>query len=164
MLRDETVPLPDGTLSAKKGDEVEAPRWVARVLVARGAAKLKDEVDITYLNSYQYRERRTAAPSQLPQLPPDFYIKVSEYLRSLDEQLRTSPSAMLMRDRESGEKALMEIAQLRLSKVIRLAQVESQEDLTASMTPEEALLYTRLRELLGSWKSYVASLAGGEST
>ena len=162
ILKDVRIPVTDKPMDLRKGSEVELPRWVAEVLVEDGVAKFKDVIDLNYINAYHYKEKRTASTSQLSQLPPDFYVKVKEYIKSLEESLRSSPNFMLLNDREVSEKNLLEISQIRLGKIIRLAQTEVQEDVTPLLTPEETLVYSLVREVVESWRSYIQSLVGGE--
>ncbi|ESQ23187.1 MAG: GINS complex subunit Sld5 [uncultured Acidilobus sp. MG] len=161
ILRDYVLTLPEGKLSVKKGDEVEVPRWMVQTLMSRGVAKPKDVVDVNYINSYHYKERRTSAITQLSQLPQDFYVAVGEYLRRLDEEIRAQPSHMLINDRDVSEKSLLELSQLRLNKIMRLAQTDTEEDVLGNMTPEEALVYSVIRETVNSWRKYIQSLIGG---
>ncbi|MGC9210024.1 MAG: GINS complex subunit Sld5 [Acidilobus sp.] len=161
ILKDYSLVLPEGRLSVKKGDEVDVPRWLASVLISRGIAKPKDEVDVNYINSYHYRERRSSTTSQLVQLPPDFYVTVGDYIRRLEEQIKVQPSHMLINDRDVSEKNLLELSQLRLNKIIRLAQTDAGDEALPNMTPEEALLYSSIKETIESWRRYVQGLIGG---
>lgn len=161
VLRDYSLPLPSERLTVKKGDEVEVPRWLAQTLVERGVAKPKDEVDVNFINGYHYKERRSSSSSQLVQLPQDFYVSVGEYLRRLDEQIKAQPSHMLINDRDVSEKNLLELSQLRLNKILRLAQTDAGDEALNSMTPEEALLYSAIKETVESWRKFVQGLVGG---
>ncbi|MGC9112503.1 GINS complex subunit Sld5 [Acidilobus sp.] len=160
ILNDCTIPLPDGPLQAKKGDEVEVPRWIAEVLSKEGYAKPKEEVDVNYINNYHYKERRSASGSHLAQLPSDFYVAVGEFIRSLDEAIKRSPSHMLINDKDVSEKNVIELSQLRLSKIVRLAQTDMGDEEVPNMTPEEVLIYTQLKNAFNSWKNYIQSLMG----
>ncbi|MGC9071415.1 MAG: GINS complex subunit Sld5 [Acidilobus sp.] len=161
IVKDYNLVLAEGRLSAKKGDEVEVPRWLAQALLVKGIARPKEEVDVNYINSYHYKERRSSTTSQLTQLPPDFYIAVGEYIRGLEEQIKAQPSHMLINDRDVSEKNLLELSQLRLNKIMRLAQTDAGNEAVPSMTPEEALLYSTIKETIESWRKYIQDLVGG---
>jgi len=68
---------------------------------------------------------------------------------------------MLINDRDVSEKSLLELSQLRLNKIMRLAQTDTEEDVLGNMTPEEALVYSVIRETVNSWRKYIQSLIGG---
>lgn len=161
ILKEYTITLPGERLSVKKGDEIEVPRWMAEWLIERGVAKPKEEVDLNFINGYHFKERRSSSSSQLAQLPPDFYVTVGEYMRRLDEQIKAQPSHMLINDRDVSEKNVLELSQLRLNKIIRLAQTDAGDEALTNMTPEEALLYSAIKETVESWRRYVQSLVGG---
>ncbi len=162
VLKDARIPLPDGYIEAKKGDEIDVPRWEAEILAREGIAKVKEEVDVNYINNFHYKERRSASGSQLVQLPQDFYVAVGSYIKSLDEAIKVSPSHMLINDKDISEKNVMELAQIRLSKIIRLSQTDLGDEEVGNMTPEEVLIYSQLKETVNSWKKYIQSLTGVE--
>ena len=164
ILSDCRVPLPEGPLQAKKGDEVEVPRWIAEVLVSQGLAKYKEEVNVNYVNMYHYKERRSTTGSQLAQLPPDFYVSVGEFIRSLEEEIKRSPSHMLINDKDMSEKNIIELSETRLSKIIRLAQTDMGDEEVPKMTPEEALVYSQLKTTVSAWKKYIESLMGSQAS
>ncbi|MEB2793824.1 MAG: DNA replication complex GINS family protein [Caldisphaeraceae archaeon] len=166
LLRDyNSLPMPGGVMSVRKGDEIEVPRWEAEFLKERGVAEIKEEgIDIDYINNYHFREKRNSAPNQLTSLPQDFYLKIRSFIKKLDEAISKSPSHMLINDREAAEKNFLELSDVRLIKIIRLSQTDGDE-LKDRMTPEELLLYTTMKEIVKSWKEYVQSLikGGGEA-
>ncbi|MCE4613611.1 MAG: DNA replication complex GINS family protein [Desulfurococcales archaeon] len=163
FLRDyRGLPTPGGILNARRGDEIELPRWQAMELASRGIVEIKDSsVDIDYVNMYHFRERKKTGANELSQLPQDFYMKAGELVRRLNSLIRESPTQMLFRDREVVERNLVELAESRATKLLRLAQSGS-EEFKERMTPEEALVYKVIRDTIESWRSYIGSLARGE--
>ncbi|MEB3859865.1 MAG: DNA replication complex GINS family protein [Desulfurococcales archaeon] len=158
FLRDyDNLPTPGGILSARRGDEIELPRWQAALLASKGVVEVKDSsVDIDYINMYHFREKKKAGANELSQLPQDFYMKAGELVERLDRLIRESPSHMLFRDRDVLERNLMELAESRLAKLLRLAQSGS-EEFKERMTPEEALVYKVIRDTIESWRGYIRS-------
>ena len=157
------LPLPQGTVTVRRGDELEVPRWQARLLASRGLVEIRERgLDIDAVNMYHYREKRGQAANQLQGLPQDFYLAARDLVARLNEMIRESPSTMLIRDREVLEKNLLDLAETRLSKLLRLA-VSGGEEFKERMTPEEALIYDLVRGVVEVWRSYAKELAGGGS-
>jgi DNA replication factor GINS len=167
FLRDyKGLPTPGGVLNAKRGDEIELPRWQALLLASKGVVEVRDAgIDIDYVNMYHFREKKKIGANELSQLPQDFYMKAGELVERLDSLIRDNPSHMLFRDRDVVERNIIELAESRLVKLLRLAQSGS-EEFKERMTPEEALVYKVIRGTIESWRSYVESLTrargGGE--
>ncbi|MCE4598825.1 MAG: DNA replication complex GINS family protein [Desulfurococcales archaeon] len=153
------LPTPGGVINARKGDELELPRWQARLLEAEGIVDVREQdMDIDYVNTYHFREKKRVAANQLSQMPRDFYLKAKELVDRLNKLIRESPSHMLLRDREIVEKNLIELAESRLVKIMRLAQTGGGEELRDRMTPEEVLVYDSLKNIVESWRSYIRSI------
>lgn len=156
----EGLPLPNGRVTARKGDEMDLPRWQARLLAGMGYVEIKDRgVDINEINMIHYRERRGRGAEVQP-LPQDFYFKVREYVEKLNEAIRESPASMLIREREAAEKNVLDLADTRLVKILRLAQTGSSE-FKDRMTPEERILFDVLQSLVEDWRRYVKKVAAG---
>jgi len=162
FLKDvERVPLPSGIVNMKRGDEVEMPRWQARILASEGLVEIKERaLTIDEVNLYHYREKRSQAAGAIQGLQQDFYLKVRELVRSLNEEIKRNPTSMLLRDRETLEKNLLDLAESRLVKIMSLAQAGG-EEYREKMTPEETIIYEALRSLLATWREYISRLARG---
>jgi DNA replication factor GINS len=159
----ENLPLPSGVVSLKRGDEIELPRWQARELLKRGFIEVKEKkLGLDEVNLYHYREKRSQNVSAPQPLPQDFYLKARELIRELDEAIRKSPSSMLLRDREILEKNIIELAETRLLKIIRLAQAGG-EEYRERLTPEETIMHSVVRSLLEAWRDYITALLKGET-
>ncbi len=152
------LPTPAGRVNARRGDELDLPRWQARLLEANGLVEVKDKkLDIDTVNTYHYREKRRTAANQLTPLPNDFYLKARELVEELNKLIQEHPTHMLLRDREILEKNLVELAETRLVKILRLA-LTSGEELRDRMTPEENLVYTGVNEITRMWKEYITGI------
>ncbi len=159
----ENLPLPSGVVSIKRGDELELPRWQVNELLKEGCVDVKDKrLELDEVNLYHYREKRTQGASAPQQLPQDFYLRAKELAKRLDESIRKNPSSMLLRDREMLEKNIIELADTRLLKILRLAQAGG-EEYRDKLTPEEVIIYNIVRSLLESWREYISALLRGDN-
>jgi len=156
------LPTSAGRVNARRGDELELPRWQARILEERGIVEVKDKkLDIDTVNTYHYREKRKTAANQLSPLPSDFYLKARELVEELNKLIKEKPSHMLLKDREILEKNLIELAETRLLKIVRLA-LTSSEEFRERMTPEETLVYMNIHDTASTWRSYIEEIFRGE--
>ncbi len=154
----QNLPTPAGRVNARRGDELELPRWQARLLEENGVVEVKDKrLDIDTVNTYHYREKRKTAANQLTPLPTDFYLKAKELVEELNKLIKERPSHMLLKDREILEKNLVELAETRLMKIVRLA-LTSGEELRERMTPEESLIYLNVHEATLTWRNYIEGI------
>ncbi len=152
---EEGIPTPAGMVRARRGDELEIPRWQAKLLAEKGVVTLKDkDIDIDTINMYHYKEKKRSAANQITSLPHDFYLKVAELVEKLDALIRERPSHIFIRDREILEKNLAELAEARLAKIIRLATT-GEGGLRDRLTPEETIVYDILHDVISSWREYV---------
>ncbi len=156
------LPAPGGRLNARKGDELELPRWQARILEEKGIVEVKDKrLSIDTVNNFHYREKRKTGANQLIQLPLDFYLKARELVEELNQLIKEKPSHMLLKDREMLEKNLIELAETRLMKIVRLA-LTGGEELRERMTPEETLVYMNIHDSVSRWRRYIEEIFRGE--
>jgi len=163
FLRDyPKLPTPSGLIDARRGDEVELPRWQARILKDQGYVDFREQqVDIDYVNRYHFKERKSSGASQLIGIPQDFYFKAGELVGKLNIVIRENPSHALLRDREITEKNIIDIAEARLSKILRLVYSESR-DIVEKVTPEEFALFNYMLNAVEQWRSYIKSIARGD--
>lgn len=155
------LPLPQGMMNVRRGDELEVPRWQARELERMGLAEIRDRgLDIDAINMYHYGEKRGRAANQLQGLPRDFYLAARDLIERLDSMIKESPSTMLIRDREVVEKNLIDLAETRLAKILRLAS-SGGEEFKERMTPEESIAYDSIRSIVEVFRDYVRGLVGG---
>jgi len=159
------LPTPSGIISVKKGDEIEIPRWQARILEREGAVEvLEDPIDAKKIMMYHYQEKKRSQATTLAELPQDFYLKVRDYIRRIDEAVREDPrkvNYVLLRERENIERSLYDLAQTRLSKIVRLALSDG-EEFRGRMTPEERLVYNQVYGASRAWRDYIRSIFRGE--
>ena len=164
FLRDHPeLPTLGGVLNVKKGDELELPRWQAKMLATKGYVEVKDsQVDIDYVNYVHYHEVKKHAANKIVDVNPHFYMKIKELIEEIDRALLERPSHMLVTDRESIERKVMQIAQRRLSKMVRLVMSGGGDEVKDKLTPEEAILMRSLESSLEAWNGYIAGLFSKE--
>ena len=153
------LPTPGGVINARRGDEVELPRWQARLLEREGYVEVRERpIDIDYINYVHYHEVRKQAANKLVDVPQSFYMSVRELIDKIDAALLEKPSHMLITDRENIERKVLQIAQRRLSKIVRLVLTGGGEEVKDKLTPEEAIVLKELESAVGAWSRYIASL------
>lgn len=145
--------------SAKVGQEIEVPYWVARELVQLGYAKFRDEDILNYgsLSKIHWRETIPAS-RQLPSLQPSFYCMLRRHLSELQQLSRQDQ--VKLRELEKTEGLVRDIVNCRVRKIVSLAASPTpSEELIQGLTLEERTLYWRLNKTIEEWKS---SLLGKE--
>ncbi len=153
------LPTPGGVINVSKGDELELPRWQAKLLESEGYVEVRERgVDIDYINYVHYHEVKKTAANRLVEVPPSFYRSVGELVEKIDRALLEKPSHMLVTDRENVERMVLQIAQRRLSKMVRLALTGGGGEVKDKLTPEEALVMSALEEIVSAWSRFVSSL------
>ncbi len=159
------LPTPHGRVNARRGDEMDLPRWQARILEREGVVEVRDRlIDVDTINMYHYQEKKKASPKALSQLPQDFYLKVRDLIRKIDETIREDPrrvNLVLLQDRDIIERNLYDLAQTRLLKIIRLA-VTGGEEFRERLTPEESLIYGSVSDVSEAWRKYIQSIFRGD--
>ena len=157
FLRDyQKLPTPTGFIDVRRGDELELPRWQARLLRDLGYVEVRDGgVDLDFVNLHHYKEKKSSG--QLTQVPQDFYFRASELVERLDRLVREAPSHMVYRDREMAERNLIDMAETRLAKILWLSY-SGGEEFRDRMTPEERIVYNHVLEAVEAWRGYLKNL------
>ncbi len=144
-------------------EEVEAGRdltvnlWIAWELIEAGLARLAEEgVSGEEWTQIHYRERFQPLGRPLP-LPDKFYSKAYLAFKQTLKRSIGDPTRQEGLNRVKGW--YRDILESRISKVMRLASAEVIAQ-TKSLQPEEAALYTELRELVSSWRKKMRELGG----
>ncbi len=155
--------LPDGTvITAQRGDKIEIPRWMARVLEdEKTVSILWDDVSIEDVIRIHYREMQRVSLKDIEQLPDNFYWLVRDYLANLDRRIRENPEPQLIEEKRRMHDYLNEIVDKRLQ-TIALSSLDEKmsSQISARLTPEEQVLLDELRNLIREWRS---KILGSES-
>jgi len=150
-----THPATERLQSAKVGQEVEVPYWVADQLVIAGFAKYRDDdvLDLAKLSKIHWKETMPT-PTQLPSLQTTFYCILRRFLARLKAEGKRDPSKQ--REYEKAENLSRDVINCRLRKIVSFAAAPGPPgDLMKSMTAEEQTLYKELRTTIGEWKQSI---------
>ncbi|MEM0440839.1 MAG: hypothetical protein QXF45_04625 [Candidatus Caldarchaeum sp.] len=126
----------------KRGVVLNVWNWVADVLVSHGFAEYVSKPSLsTQLMQVEWREKTN--PSDLQPLPKHFYAEMS---RSADD--------------EYIQKRLLDVATMRMMKVMMLAAKRLEGDVLRKLTPEEEALYRLVFKVVDEWMRAVGSKKG----
>jgi len=137
----------------KRGTVIRVRRWMAGKLVEAGAAQ-HDSQSITpaVIRQIEWRERNN--PTDLQKLP-DFFYQDAWNLISVNQ------SRMRVRD-PTLHAMLLDVASLRVAKILRFSRREPMEELLDKLTPEEKLLHEAVRRVVEVWQRNVTMPLEGE--
>jgi len=148
-------PATERLRSAKVGQEVELPHWIAEELVAADFAKYREEdlMDLARLSKTHWKETIPSS-TQLPSLQPAFYCVLRRFLAKLRAEGKQDPSKL--REYERAENLSRDVISCRLRKIASFAAGPgSSTDLLKNMTLEEQALYKRLSATISEWKASI---------
>lgn len=137
----------------KRGVVIRVRRWMAEKLVEAGAAE-HDSQSVTpaVIRQIEWRERNN--PTDLQKLP-DFFYQDAWNLISVNQ------SRMRVRD-PTLHAMLLDVASLRVAKILRFSRREPMEELLDKLTPEEKLLHEAVRRVVEVWQKNVTMPLEGE--
>ncbi len=134
-------------ISSKEGDMTSIPRWISIVLSKQGLIEIHDEDHLSYVKRALNRERISSG-HVLSAIDPDFYVRLNNYLRSVDEK-----------ERESLIVSLNPFIASRLQKIVKLsASSPLVPEIEEKLSLEEKLLYETFYELTFNFKKLVLKL------
>lgn len=141
--------------SAKIGQEVEVPYWIARELVHLGYARFREEDVLNYNSISKIHWRETIPASrQLPSLQANFYCMLRRHLSDLKQQGKEDQ--VKLRELERTESLVRDIVNCRVRKIVSLAASPTpSEELIRGLTREERVLYSTLNKTIEEWKSKI---------
>ncbi len=144
-----------GTYELRKDVETELPRWLAYMLAGKGKVELSEDekVDVEKLANLEYLEALTITkPSQLQEIPQDFYLKAEIMLKNLETLLKIKPTSEIIEEYRNLETHLRGFMRSRIKKILVLSLVtEEPKEALARMTPEEKVLYWAIRDIVRVW-------------
>jgi DNA replication factor GINS len=138
------VSLDEIEIQSKEGDISSIPRWLAQNLSQSGIVRIHDKDDAAYVSRTLNLER-IARAHDLSSINADFYIRVNEYLSSLDEK-----------DRERIIVSLNSFVVSRVEKIVKLAAASTLTPATREkLSVEERELYELIHESTAAFKKKV---------
>jgi len=138
--------------SARVGQEVEIPFWIAQELVRLGYGKFRDEDVLTYNSLSKIHWKETIPASrQIPALNGNFYCILRRHLAELRKQ--SKQDQIKLRELERTETLVRDIVNVRVRKIVSLsASPTPSGELIQGLTHEERALYLTLNKTIGEWK------------
>jgi DNA replication factor GINS len=147
-LKDIEISIPPFLfVSAKEGDMTSVPRWISLILSERGLIEIHDEDNLSYIKRALNRERISSG-HMLSAIDPDFYVRVNNYLRNIDEK-----------ERESLIVSLNPFIASRLQKLVKIS-ISSPlvPEIEEKLSLEEKLLYEVFYKMTFNFKKMVLKL------
>ena len=147
-LKDVEIPIPPFvSIDAKEGDMTSVPRWISRILSEQGLVEIHDEDHLSYIKRALNRER-ISSNHVLSAIDPDFYVRVNDYLRNIDEK-----------ERESLVVSLNPFIVSRIQKIVKLsASSPLVPEIEEKLSLEEKSLYKIFYEKAFDFKKLVLEL------
>lgn len=139
----------------EEGKEYEIRHWIAEELEEAGVIRFRDEdlLNVVKLHKVNWKER-VQPTNNLSSLPANFYPQLRRCLANLEKSSKSN--SRKLREYEKSIRISQDIVNSRLKKIVSLA---SSPPLTAQalqcLTPEEKILYHRLHNIIGEFKSRI---------
>jgi DNA replication factor GINS len=127
---DVKISINDINIDAKEGDILLLPRWLTKILSKKNLIEIQDNEMSSYVSKALNRER-ISKPHDISGIDADFYIRVDDFLKSLNEK-----------ERESLLVSLNSFVISRLEKIVKLAAASSiSAEMETKLSAEEKQLY-----------------------
>jgi DNA replication factor GINS len=127
---DVKISLNDINIDAKEGDMLPLPRWLTKILSKKNLIEIQDYEISSYLSKALNRER-ISKPHDVSGIDADFYVRVNDFLKSLNEK-----------ERETLMVSLNSFVMSRLGKIVKLAAASPlSAEMETKLSAEERQLY-----------------------
>lgn len=143
---DVKISINDINIDAKEGDILLLPRWLTKILSKKNIIEIQDNEMSSYISKALNRER-ISKPHDISGIDADFYIRVDEFLKSLNEK-----------ERETLMVSLNSFVISRLGKIVKLAAASSlSPEMETKLSAEEKQLYKFINTSSLAFKESVLS-------
>lgn len=143
---DVKISINDINIDAKEGDILLLPRWLTKILSKKNLIEIQDNEMSSYVSKALNRER-ISKPHDISGIDADFYIRVDDFLKNLNEK-----------ERETLMVSLNSFVISRLGKIVKLAAASSLSSETESkLSAEEKQLYNFINTSSLAFKESVLS-------
>ena len=143
---DVKISINDINIDAKEGDILLLPRWLTKILSKKNLIEIQDNEMSSYVSKALNRER-ISKPHDISGIDADFYIRVDDFLKNLNEK-----------ERETLIVSLNSFVISRLGKIVKLAAASSLSAETESkLSAEEKQLYNFINTSSLAFKESVLS-------
>ena len=141
---DVKMSINDINIDAKEGDILLLPRWLTKILSRKNLIDIQDNEISSYVSKALNRER-ISKPHDISGVDVDFYIRVNDFLTSLNEK-----------ERENLMVSLNSFVMSRLEKIVKLAAASSLSvEMEAKLSAEEKQLYNFVHSSSMAFKEWV---------
>jgi len=141
---DVKISINDINIDAKEGDILLLPRWLTKILSRKNLIDIQDNEISSYVSKALNRER-ISKPHDISSVDIDFYIRVNDFLKSLNEK-----------ERENLKVSLNSFVMSRLEKIVKLAAASSlSAEMEAKLSAEEKQLYNFIHSSSSAFKQWV---------
>lgn len=140
------ISLNDINVDAKEGDILQVPRWLTKILSKKNLIEIQDNEMSSYVSKALNRER-ISKPHDISGIDADFYIRVDDFLKSLNEK-----------EKETLMVSLNSFVISRLGKIVKLAAASSlSAEMETKLSAEEKQLYNFINTSSLAFKESVLS-------
>jgi DNA replication factor GINS len=141
---DVKISINDINVDAKEGDILSLPRWLTKILSGKKLIDIQDNQISSYVSKALNRER-ISKPHDISGVDVDFYIRVKDFLNSVNEK-----------ERENLMVSLNSFVMSRLEKIVKLAAASSlSAEMEAKLSAEEKQLYDYIHSSSSAFKQWV---------
>lgn len=141
---DVKVSINEINIDAKEGDILLLPRWLSKNLSRKKLIDVQDNETSSYVSKALNRER-ISKPHDISGVDVDFYIRVNDYLESLNEK-----------EKETLSVSLNSFVMSRLEKIVKLAAASSlSAEMETKLSAEERQLYNFVHSSSLAFKDWV---------
>jgi DNA replication factor GINS len=141
---DAKVSINDINIDAKEGDISLLPRWLSKNLSRKKLIDVHDNETSSYVSKALNRER-ISKPHDISGVDVDFYIRVNDYLESLNEK-----------EKETLSVSLNSFVMSRLEKIVKIAAASSlSAEMETKLSAEERQLYNFVHSSSLAFKEWV---------
>ena len=131
-------------INAKEGDMTSIPRWISVILSKEKLIEIHDEDNLSYIKRALNRER-ISPNHELSSIDTDFYVRVNNYLHSIEEK-----------DREALLKDLNSFITTRIKKIVTISPSSPLiPKLEEKISLEEKILYETFYKVTLNFKKLV---------
>lgn len=143
---DVKISINDINIDAKEGDILLLPRWLTKILSKKNLIEIQDNEMSSYVSKALNRER-ISKPHDISGIDADFYIRVDDFLKNLNEK-----------ERETLMVSLNSFVISRLGKIVKLAAASSlSPEMETKLSAEEKQLYNFINTSSLAFKESVLS-------
>jgi DNA replication factor GINS len=141
---DVKISIYDIKIDAKEGDIMLLPRWLTKILARKNLIDIQDNEISSYVSKALNRER-ISKPHDISGVDSDFYIRVKDFLESLNDK-----------EREKRIVSLNSFVMSRLEKIVKLAAASSlSAEMEGKLSAEEKQLYNLVHSYSLAFKELV---------